>query len=685
MTTVKDNNPRVQYTASAGQTVFSAPFLYLSQDDLRVYKRASGSTANDTTDILIITTNYSVTGVGNDDGGTIVLTSGATAGDILTIERDMSQVRLTNLTTNGELKSADLNLEFNRQVLMSQQNESTDGNRNPIYPRSAVIADKDRILPILGSKQRWVMNTANNAMTAVTDESTSADLLRTELAKQTTGTDGALLVGYYDAVLASGRTIKTKLDTIDTNKTALASQTSGSDGALLVGYYDSVAVAGRTVHSKLDTIDANKAALALQTSGTDGALLVGYYDSVLASGRTIKSKLDTIDTNKTNLASQASGSDGAMLVGYYDSVAVAGTTVKAILDSLNTKVPRNEKNLIIAGDFSLAPWQMGTSFTSPSTGSYVSDMYRYFKVGSMNFNIARTADAPTPAQALVFSSHCLHMVVTVTDGSIAATDRANIMYLMEGIDFTRVAQRIFTYSFWAKYTKTGIYCLSFQNTAQDRSYIAEYTINASDTWEKVAVSVAASPVAGTWNYTNGIGLRISFVFAAGTALHTTANAWQTGTFYSTVNQVNGVDSTANNFKIDLVQLEEGSFATSFELKTKAEELFNCRKYLFKTYDDGVNPGTATTTGAITTVAAKTIASFRQMQRIIPVAMRTIGSSTWYSTTGVSGKIRDCTASADLSVSSVSSMGQSSTGYPVIGTTVTDQHETEAHLVLDSRL
>ena len=276
------------------------------------------------------------------------------------------------------------------------------------------------------------------------------------------------------------------------------------------------------------------------------------------------------------------------------------------------------KNAIIGGDFSTNPWQRGTSFTSVATATYTADRWRWGQVGVGAVDISRSADAPTVAQAGVLTNHCLLTDCTTVDASIAATDLYNQQQYIEGFNFLPLAQKAMTLSFWHKHTKTGTYCVSLKNAGNDRSYIAEYTQAVTDTWEFSTISISASPSAGTWDYTNGIGLQVGFTIAAGSNFQTTAGAWQTGNFTATSNQVNGMDSTSNNFRIALVQLEAGSVATEFESRTFQEELALCQRYY---YEDAPLVGVANTTSNIARASARH-----------PVPMRTAPTMTVSSST-----------------------------------------------------
>jgi hypothetical protein len=94
---------------------------------------------------------------------------------------------------------------------------------------------------------------------------------------------------------------------------------------------------------------------------------------------------------------------------------------------------------------------------------------------------------------------------------------------------------------------------------------------------------------GTWLYTNGIGLYLSFALIAGTSLHASADTWTAGNYIATSNQVNALDSTSNTFKIALVQLEAGSVATTFDARSVGTELALCQRYFCKTFPQDVAP------------------------------------------------------------------------------------------------
>jgi hypothetical protein len=237
------------------------------------------------------------------------------------------------------------------------------------------------------------------------------------------------------------------------------------------------------------------------------------------------------------------------------------------------------RNRIINGDMRIA--QRGTSFAAIVSGSYSLDRWSSGQVGAMACTVSQSTDVPNNT----FQSS-LKVDVTTADTSIAAGDYSHIRQSIEGYNVRDLIGNTFTLSFWVKSPKAGVHCISFANlgaaSISDRSYIKEYTISAANTWEYKAVSVDEGLItAGTWDWTNGQGLEVTFVLAAGTTFQTTADAWQTGNFLATANQVNVMDNTANDFYITGVQLEPGPVATPFEQRPIGTELALCQRYYEK--------------------------------------------------------------------------------------------------------
>lgn len=261
-----------------------------------------------------------------------------------------------------------------------------------------------------------------------------------------------------------------------------------------------------------------------------------------------------------------------------------------------------QANIIIGGNFSTNPWQRGVSFVSTATNTYTADRFGYYFSGTGAVSIFKTPDAPTATEAGVYTSDCLHVDTITADNTIAAGEFYGIQYQVEGYDiseagFGQAGTRYVTLSFWHKHTKTGTYCVGFRNNLNNRAYVAEYTQAVSDTWEKAVLTIPVD-TSGTWEYTSNAGLQMVFCISSGTTWQTTANTWAAGNYFATTNQVNGMDNTANNFKLALVKLELGAIATQYPAENQNDILARCQRYYEKSYNIDVYPATINAVNAL---------------------------------------------------------------------------------------
>lgn len=119
--TVPANDRRIQYTATALQTVFPYDFEIFDDDDIIVQQTIFTTGLTET---LTKTTDYIVSGVGELTGGNITLVSGASVNDIITITGNTPTSRSTDFTQSGDLLADDLNEQFDRLIQIQQQNDN---------------------------------------------------------------------------------------------------------------------------------------------------------------------------------------------------------------------------------------------------------------------------------------------------------------------------------------------------------------------------------------------------------------------------------------------------------------------------------------------------------------------------------------------------------------------------------
>lgn len=204
--TINTTPARVQYTATSGQTAFTVTFVFSVDTDLLVYLTPVGSEADDTADLLTLTTDYTVTGAGySSSTRTVTLVTPATSGDTITIVRNKALTRTTDFVVGGAFTASDLNAQFDDLVVMVQDNRMLMEQLGLLYQYSQILnaSRSQNVLPKLPNNDSvnipiWTTNSVGDLVAGTLAGSAGYSTLRSELAVNTVGNDGAKLIGYYD-------------------------------------------------------------------------------------------------------------------------------------------------------------------------------------------------------------------------------------------------------------------------------------------------------------------------------------------------------------------------------------------------------------------------------------------------------------------------------------------------------
>lgn len=304
--------------------------------------------------------------------------------------------------------------------------------------------------------------------------------------------------------------------------------------------------------------------------------------------------------------------------------------------------PSFGRNVIINGNFDV--WQRGTIFTSVASGTYTADRWLWGEVGAGVVDVLQSTNVPDNTSDFSFL-----IDVTTVDASIAAGDNYAIAYRVEGYDamqfgFGTADAQSLTLSFWVRSSVTGTNCVAFRNSALDRNFIVEYTINAIDTWEYKTITITADTT-GTWLTDSGIGLNISWALAVGSTFQGTVGTWQAGNLIATSTQVNAMNNAANAFLLSRVQLEIGTVASAFKRRSLAQELALAQRYYFKTFAFGTAPAQNVGRAGVGTANGDDQGDFR-IQIQYPVTMRASPATTLYNPSAANASVRNQNDSTD---------------------------------------
>ena len=308
----------------------------------------------------------------------------------------------------------------------------------------------------------------------------------------------------------------------------------------------------------------------------------------------------------------------------------------------------NFKNRIINGAMVIDQRNAGAAIST--TGGYPVDRFQMALTAAIGSTF--TAQQSSTA-ATGFTNSFVWTVGTA--GTATGTQSARFDQQIEGYNvadmgFGAAGASTFTLSFWVRSSVTGTYCVFFNNSALDRSYVAQYTISAANTWEQKTITVSGD-TAGTWLKTNGSGIRVGWDLGSGSDRNTTAGAWASGFFTRTSSQTNFIGNAGATFYITGVQLEKGIVSTPFDFRPYTTELALCQRYCIN-YRAADAVAATSTFGTGETPTSTLV----QLTMPLPVEMRTTPSLT---TTGTASNYSIYSANVSTACSAVPSINATS--------------------------
>lgn len=402
---------------------------------------------------------------------------------------------------------------------------------------------------------------------------------------------------------------------------------------------------------------------------------LGLHEA-LSTGTIFDAKGDLVTATAADTpVRKAVGSDGGVL-----------TAASSQSDGLAYTFP--QPNPIING--SLEIWQRGTSFAAAADGQFSADRFQWKTVGAGVVTLNRSTTVPSVANAGVLFNYSLEVDNTTADAAIAAADTYSVRHKIEGYNWRHFAQRQVTVSFWVSSSKTGTHSFGVRNSGTDRYYIAEYTVSVADTPEYKTITIPASPSAGTWDYTTGIGAELIWPLACGSNFQGTVGAWTAGALYCSSSQVNVMDSTANFFRITGVKMELGSVATPIVFVPFQADWLMCQRYYQKSFNYATAPAqnAGANTGEYRFLAAVAGAVALQYNINLPYPLRAFAGTTrtLYNPAAANGQVRNYTDAADFSVTTAAMYGERGLIVDTTGTAGTAVAETLAvHWAVDAEL
>lgn len=178
--TISSTTNRVSYTGNAVTTAFAFSYRFLANADLKVYLE----------DVLqTITTHYTVTGAGDDAGGTVTFLTAPPNGDSVVILRDPAITQGLDLVENDPLPAESVEDSLDKLTMISQR--LADRVDRSFVLSDAAIAAADLTIPVPVADEVLKWNATGDALVSATISSIGAVSLPVPISEGGTGSTSA--------------------------------------------------------------------------------------------------------------------------------------------------------------------------------------------------------------------------------------------------------------------------------------------------------------------------------------------------------------------------------------------------------------------------------------------------------------------------------------------------------------
>jgi len=203
--TVTANERRIQYEATAGQTVFPYPFPIQHESEITVIQTLA---SDGTSTTLTIATDYTVSGVGDASGGNITLVSGAALDDIITVVGATPTTRTTDFNQAGDYFADELNAQLDRITHILQENETETKRAFLLKDEDTATSVELPITSVRSSKYLAFDSSGDPIAADGTAESPTTAFMKTVLEAETAAAARTTLDAQEDVITTRGDLIR---------------------------------------------------------------------------------------------------------------------------------------------------------------------------------------------------------------------------------------------------------------------------------------------------------------------------------------------------------------------------------------------------------------------------------------------------------------------------------------------
>jgi hypothetical protein len=326
------------------------------------------------------------------------------------------------------------------------------------------------------------------------------------------------------------------------------------------------------------------------TLGTDSLVLVqGTAAGVAATthAQTVSGddpQLTTLASASTKgLLNQTSGNTTDFIDGTNNSQALQPVIWSARLRSFNA---------IGNPTFEVDQRNVGTALTNPASGAFIQDRYSIAKsaglTGTVNTALQSVPSSPIviPGTNFGITQNFQRFTVGTAQASLAAGDFYGFAQNLEGPRWRELAMDVHSVSLLVRSSVAGLsFTLRLRDSGVSNSLVKLCTIPSANTW--TLISLPNLPVwVGTYSAAPGqIAYLLNIFLACGSTYIAAASAaWQTGDIRGVTGMSNLLATAGATFDIAFLKHEPGPQCTTLMDCPFTENLAECERYYFKTYD-----------------------------------------------------------------------------------------------------
>jgi len=331
---VSDNNPRINYTATSGQTVFTVPFEFFASTDLTVYVDGS----------VLSASAYTVTG-GSGSTGSITTDSGQTAGAEIAIVRDVPLERTTDLTASYSASSlndqldrlvtqvADLDDRVSRSISL---NDYEVGVSLDLPAKASRLGKTIQFHSTTGALEVGPSGDELTSIASIASDITSLNGIKTNVTTVAGAISNVNSVGSNISSVTSVASSISNVNTVNTNIANVNSLAGSiSDINDVADSLDQVELVGGSI-SNVDIVGAAISNVNTVAGDVSNINTVAGISGNVATVAGITSAISTVNSNATNINLVATNIDDVNDVA---NVITKVTTVADNIVNVNTVAP----------------------------------------------------------------------------------------------------------------------------------------------------------------------------------------------------------------------------------------------------------------------------------------------------------------------------------------------------------